>query len=142
MHSEVRPERVNWWDWLSQPEDDRRQLEARLLPHLVRVFRALMQVSQAELAVRANISRKTVNSLESGQRQPDERTCKQIKSAMIESKISVDIIDERLIISIPISSLGKDLLEGVAHTLPNDYEKSIDYMAAKLKLLAKSKTAS
>lgn len=142
MHTELRTEHIRWWSWLSQPDEDREKLEVRLLPHLVRVYRALLQMSQADLAAQAKISRKTVNSLETGGRQPDEKTCTAVKNAMIESGISVDIIDQRLIVSVPVSSLEHDILDNLTHSASNEFEKAIDDIAQKLKRLAKARIAS
>jgi DNA-binding XRE family transcriptional regulator len=142
MRSEPRPDRARWWSWFNQTGTEQRKLELRLLPHLARAYRALLQMSQADLADRANISRKTVNSLEGGLRQPDEKTCEAIKNAMIEAGMSVDIIDKNLVIRVPVSSLEKGLLDDFPASRSDGYQKVLHDVAQDVKRLVIANIAS
>ena len=79
--------------------------QCRLLPHICRAGRALLDISQADLAELTGLSRKTINKIEGGVSAPDVRTFTAIKSALSERGVAVEYRTSRLYISVATETL-------------------------------------
>jgi transcriptional regulator with XRE-family HTH domain len=98
-----------WWGLFNGASGGAQySLEKRLFPDIVRTSRALLQLSQDELAECAEISRKTVIGIETGQRSPDDSTLNAVKGVLVSKGITVDIVESKLFIGIDIVAICGD----------------------------------
>ncbi|MDR3571725.1 MAG: helix-turn-helix domain-containing protein, partial [Candidatus Pacebacteria bacterium] len=107
-------------------------LEAQLLGHICRSARALLGMSQIELADAAGLSRKTVVSVEGGYGQPDAKTVSALKDALLAHGISADFRAKQLSVSVPLDTIDPK----VARTVKYDIAQARLENAKRLRKLA------
>jgi DNA-binding XRE family transcriptional regulator len=103
-----------WWQDSDSGVASNALLQAQLLGHICRCARALLDISQNELANAAGVSRRTIINVESGEITPDARTIMQLKDALHFRGIAVDLQNQRVSVSIPLRNLSPAVDDYVA----------------------------
>jgi DNA-binding XRE family transcriptional regulator len=98
-----------WWQDSDYGVSSNSLLEALVLGHICKGARALLDMSQNDLAEIADVSRRTIINIESGQITPDARTVIQIKDALRTKGVQVDLRSRRLALSLPLISVSSEV---------------------------------
>ncbi|MDI9847627.1 helix-turn-helix transcriptional regulator [Rhodoblastus sp. 17X3] len=139
----IPPSTFTWWRWLPEFSEARQYvLEKTVMPYISRASRGLLQLSQADLADAANISRRTLIALETGKREPDITTCIALKAALISRGILVDIIDNKLIIGMALPTIDESTKSFIEAQMISNIEKTALKIRNDLDALMSMATAS
>jgi DNA-binding XRE family transcriptional regulator len=103
-----RTDPTSWWGDSDLEVVSDLAFQCGLLPHICRAGRALLDISQAELAELTSLSRKTINKIEGGVGSPDVSTFTAIKAALSERGVAVEYRANRLYVSAGSDALKLD----------------------------------
>jgi transcriptional regulator with XRE-family HTH domain len=116
-----RLDAASWWpeETSDAVMEENPELEAQLLGHICRSARALLGMSQIELADAAGLSRKTVVGVEGGYGQPDAKTVSALKHALLTKGISADFRAKQLTVSVPLDTIDPKVARTIEYDVAN-----------------------